>query len=294
MGNTFDSSFKCQSYQLTSSYLGLKDGFFFEDYSDFNHASSEDRLALISQIYPVFSSIMPKLEDFIDIIQSYFYNPLSINTSLVLFKSTADEKVLGFAISYEFLLPFFSNDSRNENLFIVLNGYCCIEKSARRLGIQRKCFNYRYIEDIHRYPRNNIVHFDVSTNPLSYLVMCITSKLTYPRKAVQKNDYLDEIMSKAMQATQYERCDSENPYLVRDSFADYSEISGKYQKETQRFNDDIKFFIEQTGFKDLVGLAIFSVIQLVKGNTLRLPEGRYLAEDCEVNVKKYECRKPKI
>jgi hypothetical protein len=163
--------------------------------------------------------------------------------TLYIFRQVSNNQIVGFGIFNNFELKLLPDDERNENKYIAVNGFGCISKEARGKSLQRNFFTYRAWSDTEYFPNRNVLMIDVCINPLSYLEMCQSTKVLFPRYNVRTPEGIEKLLAQTMQIAEYERFeDNDNPFLVKDPFQASEDLTGKFRKNQENLHEDIKFY----------------------------------------------------
>ena len=174
------------------------------------------------------------MSEFVDIIQYYLDQPDTLEITLSLFRSSSNDEILGFVIRPLIGIKFLPNDNSLPNTYVIATGFACISLKARKFGLQRKYYNSIGLQNIKSYPNRNILHFDVSINPLTYLGIIQACNIVYPKIGLEKNEKIELFAKKLMKVFDYEPEEGQSEYLDKDSYANYDEMWRNYTKNENK------------------------------------------------------------
>ena len=263
-------------------------------YKNFQKASPNERQYLISEILTLFLESFPNIENLNEFIEYYFYNQNSIQTNLGIIRDKKTNDIISFSVYYYTEFYFLPNNKSKENRYIADTMVGVISKSSRIVGLQSLYYKTKALMDFLDYPDCNLLHFNVSINPLAYYAMCKSYMCVFPSynqtttKTIE--DYLDRLFL-VFNIKKY----NDSPFLAFDNFdVDESRLETAF-RDFEKWTGHLKFYVDITGLKKNVGLGFIALNNMIKGNTLGVEGKNYLFKEIpDVEVSEIVFKDPKI
>ncbi|OMJ73495.1 hypothetical protein SteCoe_27795 [Stentor coeruleus] len=260
---------KIQLCELSMPEISQKE-YYFEYIKNFKSLPLDLQSSLIDQMYSIYSKALKGFtrESFF---QSEFNNPTSLCTKIILLKTTADNSIKVFTEYniYEFFaIPNLVSPS---NKYLVSSGLSCATQKFQRRGIFKKIKAIIGALLRKEYQNNNLLHFDVSVNPISYFSMCKSASYFVPKYNFIHPESIEKFMIKIMRSFGYPALKDKHPLVTKEinCLVDFDKKT--FLKNYNLLPPEIKYYIDLTGLEDNLGLCLLTVININEGNTLSIP-----------------------